>query len=100
MHAPTKGRSERGLHLCVARIAIRTRGVAQHIQFNVAIVFGWGRQSVLFEGDEPFFGNHVGVPLLVESGFHLDVCIARFREFIVHHLLHDSQGRTATEGGC
>ena len=100
MHAPTKCRSERGLHLGVARIAIRTRGVAQHIQFNVAIVFGWGRQSVLFQGDESFFGNHVGVPLLVESGFHLDVRIARFREFIVHHLLHDAQGRTATEGGC
>ena len=100
MHAPTKCRSERGLHLCVARIAIRTRGVAQHIQLNIAIVFGWGRQSMLFQGDESFFGNHVGVPLLVERGFHLDVRIARFGEFVVHHLLHDAQGRTATEGGC
>ena len=99
MHAPTKGRSERGLHLRVSRIAIRTRGIAQHLQLNVAIVFGWGRQSMLFEGDEPFFGNHVGVPLLVERGFHLDVGVSRFGEFVVHHLLHDSQGRTAAESG-
>ena len=99
MHAPTKGRSERGLHLCVARIAIRTRGVAQHIQLNVAIVFGWGRQSVLFQGDESFLRNHVGVPLLVERGFHLDVGVSRFSEFVVHHLFHNSQGRTAAESG-
>ena len=100
MHTATKGRSERGLHLRVARIAIRTRGVAQHIQLNIAIMFGWRRQSVLFQGYEPFFGNHVGVPLLVESGFYLDLGVSRFSELVVHHLFHDAQGRTATEGRC
>lgn len=55
---------------------------------------------MLFECDEAFFGDHVGVPLFVERGFHLDVCVARFGEFVVHHLFHDSQGRTSTESGC
>ena len=54
---------------------------------------------MLFECDEAFFGNHVGVPLFVERGFHLDVRVARFGEFVVHHLFHNSQGRTAAESG-
>jgi len=99
VHAATQGRAKRGLHFGIARVAVRTRGVAQHIQFNIPIVFGWRCQSVLFQGDESFFGNHVGVPLLVECGFHLDVRIARFGEFVVHHLLHDPQGRTAAKSG-